>query len=242
MLLRTNFAVIEYPTSTPNYRLLVSPFGTQCRSSMSYLLIQEKANLTISLNITLRCGCQLTYSCYGRLDNNLPYCYKVHSHCWNWIKCIIGSVVEEHLNLLVVALRYRWKELPYEIDDLVDSAYEGHYHWMGERVPSACSFDPRAPGFVPYKTRVAPVTDLFHIPALQTLISRSRKRRNSTRMLTRASRSAEAVSRTRTSRLPLGIRQLILDELSDILLLGMRLPHFTGNSQMGTGKRDYHWM
>ena len=147
-LLKTNFTVIEYPTSTPNYRLSGIAFrgGTQ----QYYELTVDSGSIIdhsqgkgkssdLFERIILRCQCHLTSPCEDPENDDSLHCYKVHSHCWNWIKRLIGPLAEEHLDLLIAALRHRWKEFAYEIDELVDSAFEGHYHWVGIRLCSTSS-------------------------------------------------------------------------------------------------------
>src|SRR5437762_14280258 len=137
MLMKTNFTVIEYSTSTldlsgitfrdasqEQFELPVDPDSTIHDPQ------DEGKSHDLPERISLQCNCQLTSPCGDRTINDPPHCYKVHSHCCNWIRRIIRPTAEDHLNLLLAALRYRWEEFPYESDELVGSAEEGHYNWM----------------------------------------------------------------------------------------------------------------
>ena len=164
--------------------------------------------------ISLDCQCLLSAGCGMRL----LHCHKFHAHCWSLIERIIGSSAEERLDLLITALRDRWKEQPFEVDKLVEDRWEGHWAWIGFLVdskPTPFTVSHFLP-VVPYKERVTPMTDPFHIPILQSLIKRSRKRRCcKVPRFTRARIPFMTVSKTRPSPLglPLDIQQLILDNL-----------------------------
>ena len=94
---------------------------------------------------------------------------------------MMGPIVGADMNLLIAVLERTWRELPCEVDKLIISP--SHYGDAESKIPyhdtrtRSFGFKTQEYDGLSYKERLAHVCDPSNIPALETLLERSRRHR-----------------------------------------------------------------
>lgn len=145
-------------------------------------------------------------------DSGLTCETLLHASCWTIIERIIGHQAEDRLDLLFQAMKYGWDKNSYDVSGLISSS--GSDSWLGYQVLHTT-----------HQYRLVPVTDPIDIPALRTLIAKSRKSLTSTDGIEETSEEdarmqplpARMPPEPSTIKIPVEIKALILNQLPEWL-------------------------